>query len=313
MIRIALHGELTLAQNYIEIIRDSDRFILSGIYCGNGKVLIEGNMIDQPALIFKAEDDLIRSSDVIIFLNYDLKNFDLIKRALKESRHVFISPGDIIHPEYIDEIQKLGDEAGVLYRLRHNIIGRDLQKYLIDLQESPEFIDIYRYIPVNKELNESEIHKIIRKEILFAFSVHNRELKKFSVKTVPYCSEAPYIVNIRLDFANSATANLTINFFTHDNSRYAELFFSEKMIRINTNPGLIEYIDRKEGNFIVEKKPYNYQCENYISEELKQFLILLLEKKLAVDYSSSGLSIHKNIWHILNQISQLKTNPVNEK
>lgn len=313
MMRIALHGDLNIAQNYIEIIRNSDQFLLSGIFPENQDLIPLENFIDQPATILNTEEDLIKSSDAVFFLNYNEHQRDLLRKSLKESRHIFLSPEIIITPDLIKDIQKLGDEAGVLYYLRHNILNSEFQQELEKSQESPEFIDVYRYIPVDIQPDLFEIHKIISREVMFVFSVNNRELKKYNVTTVPYCSEAPYIVNIRFDFSNSSTTNLTINLFTHDNTRYTELFYNKNMVRMNTHPGTVEYINREHGNYHIARKPYDYKDENKLSEEIKRFLDLLSEKKYPADFRKSGLSVHMIIWDIINQISKLKTNPVQEK
>ena len=310
MMRIALHGDINVAQNYIELIQNSDHFLLSGIFPENQSLIPYKNFIDQPANILSTAEDLIRSSDAVFFLNYKDDQIELLKKSLKESRHIFLSSEIILTPELINIIQKLGDEAGVLYYLRHNILNSKFQKELENRQESPEFIDVYRYIPVDIQPNLLDIHKIISRELMFVFSVNNRELKKYKITTVPYCSDAPYIVNIRFDFSNSSTTNLTINLFTHDNTRYTELFYNKNMIRMNTNPGIVEYINREHGNYHIARESYNYKDENKLSEEMKRFLQLLSEKKYPVDFGKSGLSVHMIIWNIINQISKLKTNPV---
>ncbi len=312
MMRIALHGDLTIAQNYIEIIQNSDLFILSGVYPEKPDFIQGDNLIDQPANILSTEEDLIRSSDAVLFLSFKEEQRNLLKKVLKESRHVFLCPEIIITPGLIKSIQKLGDEAGVLYYLRHNIISSGFQKELENHPENPEFIDIYRYIPVEIQPDVFEIHKILSREIMFVFSVNNRELKKYNVTTVPYCSDSPYIVNIRFDFSNSSTTNLTINFFTHDKTRYTELFYKKNIVRMNTHPGIVEFINREEGNFHISKQAYNYREENKLTEEIKRFLYLLSEKKYPVDFKDSGLSVHEIIWDIINKISQFKPNSIHK-
>lgn len=310
MIRIALHGQLKQAENFLDLIQKMPQFILSGIFPIDHSIDSRGEMTDQPAPLFFNEEDLIMSSDAILFLNFKTTDFFLLKRALKESKHIFINPMQVLSHEIIDQIHKLGDEAGIVYYIKHKNLNPELQEILDNSYDNLEFIDIYRYVPSDSELKNNALRKIIGKEILFMFSVNHYEIKKFKIKTVPYCSDSPFIINVRFEFDNGSTANLTINFFTPNNARFAELYYTKNLLRINSRDEEVEFIAPEKNNFNVLRKKYSLNSDNVSHSEILKFLQRISDTEKPGDYKYSGLLAHQVIWEVSNAISQAKANSV---
>ena len=306
MTRIGLVGNPARLQPFIELLSDSSEVILSGIHNRESAIHTFDNLLDQPALIFQDEDELISGSDAIIFAHFNSCEFNLAKKALKASRHIFLDPCDIIPSDILSEIHKLGEEAGVLYYLKHKPLNGDFQTRLETHYGSPEFLDVYRYVPAGKENRLKEIQMIIRQELLFVFSLNNHELKKHHLKTVPYSSWNPYIINVRFEFSNSSAANLTINFFTQNNSRFTELFYNENILRLNSGKSEIELINRQTGTFKVNRNSHNLENELRNSEEIERFISILNTKQFPAGFKQSGLSAHQHVWGIVRHISEVK-------
>ena len=311
MMRIALYGQPALAQKYINIIDSSDQYLLSGVKYINGENEYPVSITNRPVFTFERDDDIIACSDAIVFLNYHNSQYFFLKRALKESKHIFINPSTYIASEILIEMQKLGEEAGTLYYLRHKSLSDELMRKLHSFYGgNAEFIDVYRYIPAGNEKNETIIHRIIGREVMFIHSLVHHEIKKISIKTVPYCSINPYIINIRIDFSNSLTVNLTINFFTQNNARFAELYFGNRMLRINSDENKIEFANRESGKFKIHHKNFKLSDEGKLSYEIQLFLDLLSEKKYPAEFKYSGLAVHHTIYHIINEIFEKKKKEV---
>ncbi|MFW5821204.1 MAG: hypothetical protein ACOCWA_07935 [Bacteroidota bacterium] len=311
MIRIALFGQPALAHNYIEIINNSRNFLLSGIKAENGSCDYPTENHGFPVTIFENEDDLLTTSDAIIFLNFRNSQYLLLKRALKESKHVLVNPSTFIPHEILCEIQKLGEEAGTLYYLRHKSLNDTLLNHLESLYtENAEFIDIYRYIPAGSERNQTLVKKIINREVRFMYSLVHYEIKKINIKTVPYYSINPYIINIRFEFSNSSTVNMTINFFTEGNARYTELYFGKKMLRISSDENKIEFANRDSGKFQISQKNLKLMDEGKLSEEIILFLNLLSGKHYPPEFKDTGITAHQTISYILNEIFQARKTEV---
>ncbi len=311
MMRIALYGPPDLAHKHIDSISNSNRFLLSGIKAENGNIDYPGNLLEHPVIVFENEDDLLNASDVIIFLNFKNSQYLLLKRALKESKHVLINPSTFIPKEVLSEIQKLGEEAGVLYYLRHKSLNTELLNHLnLYYYGNAEFIDIYRYIPAGIEKNQSLIHKIIGREVMFMLSIIPHEIIKFKVKTVPYYSLTPFIINIRFEFSNCSAVNLTINSYTETNARFAELYFETKMLRINSDENKIEFANRDTSKLNFCRKDFNLLNEGKLSDEVELFLHLLSEQKYPAEFKNSGLAAYQNIYNIINVISGARKSAV---
>lgn len=310
MIRIALHGLLKQAENYLATLQELPQFILSGIFSVDYHFNSRLGLTDHPAPLFQNEEDMIMSCDAILFLNFKASDFLLLKRALKESKHVFIYPSQILSQEIIDQIHKLGDEAGVIYYIKHKNLNPELLEILDNSYDNLEFVDIYRYIPSNIEFKDRSLLKILAKEILFMFSVNNHEITKYKIKTVPYCSDSPFIINVRFEFANASTANLTINFFTLNNARFAELYYTKNLLRLNSKDGEVEFIAPQKDSFNVVKKKYRLNSEYDADSEILKFLKRIAEDGKPGDYKNSGLLAHQVIWEVGDQISKAKANSI---
>lgn len=303
MKRIALFGQIAHAIKYLNIIDASDQFLLSGIKPVDDNFKYPEKNHDPRLFIFEDEEDLLACSDAIVFLSFHNSQYFSLIKALKASKHVFINPSSYLPGEILLEIQKLGEEAGILYYLRHKSLNLDLMRQLQNFNlENAEFIDIYRYVPAGNEKNEAIIHRIISRELMFIHSLVQHEIKKTRIKTVPYCSTAPYIINIGLEFSNSLTVNLTINLFTQNNARFAELYCGNKMLRINSDENKIEFAKRDPATFEIKRNNFKLTDEGRLSDEIKLFIDLLSEEKYPVEFKFSGMAVHHTIFHIINEI-----------
>ena len=303
MLRIAIQGNLSEGAKYIDLIRNNSDCILSGLCTEINTPLAEHDkMIDHPVPIFDNIDDLCLVSDAIIFLNHNSSGVNEVKQALRKSKHVFIHPNNILNPDTLREYQNLAEEAGVLFYIFHKPIKKDLESYINNFEGYPEFIDVYRYVKESDEDKPAELKKLILREILFLTSINQQVIKNFKTISVPYCSENPYIINMRIDFANSNSANLTINKFSGVDSRFTEIYFHDHLLRVNTLEKSISIINRNKKQS--EAIPLNTLLLNEFDPngDIERFIQKVKSSSFPSTSFESGINAYINTWEILKKV-----------
>lgn len=303
MLRVGLQGSKNRAGEMTELIRQNDNCIVSGICTGiNGHGT---DLIPESGYAVTAIDQtqtIVTASDALIFLEHSSQTEALVKQCLKQSRHVFLNPAAPIKPSLLKEYNKLADEAGVIFYLFHKPELKELRKLLRKKKSSPEFIDIYRYAGSQNNSFETIRHALFH-EMLFLHALLPYPVKKFKSTTVPYCSDTPFIINLRLEFTNGTTANLTLNTLTGIESRYSELYFSDSMIQVNTLKGNIRE------KFWDHPEPFNYELCNSIEQEtdpswdISEFLKTLSSLSPPINNYLYGHHIYTTFWELIKEIT----------
>ncbi len=306
MLRIALNGKISDTEKYTDLVLDQPGCILSGIYYQDLNSCYKGENTDHPATIADSPEQLTEISDAIIFLGNTRGNLDVIQSTLKKSKHVFIFPDSTISPRILKTFRKLADEAGVLFYIRHDIFSPGFRDLSGINKEAPEFIDIYRYTQLSGENFPSQLFELLQQEIMYLFSLNQVPMKRFSSNTVPYCTENPKFINLRFDFVNRSVANLSINMFTGNQSRYTEIYHANNMIRFNTSGKMIEIADKFRGIRKIEYDTFNLDDEKNIGQEISNFLHYLQNGYWAFNSFDTGYQVFETIWEVYRTVNPLK-------
>jgi len=302
MLRIAIQGNLPEGSNLVEHIIKNSGCILSGFHADLNDGLSDiDHFIDHTVPLFDNFIELLQNSDAIIFLNHGLKDILSVKQALRKSKHVFIHPKDLLSPVLLNEYQNLADEAGVLFYIFHKPIIGELENLIRNLKDSPEFIDITRKVR-ETDGKIPDLKKLILKEILYLSSINQQAIRKFKTISVPYNSENPFLVNLRIDFVNYSSANLTINSLSGEDSRNTEVYFRRHTLHLNTLERNIKVVPRDKS--LANSHPlYNITLdESDPSLDIDQFIHKLNTYAYPANSFDSGINAYLNSWEILDKI-----------
>ena len=134
-------------------------------------------------------------------------------------------------------------------------------------------------------------------------SVNQQVIKNFKIVSVPYYSEKPYFVNLRIDFANSNSANLTINKFSGVDSRYSEIYFNHRMLRVNTLEKYIRVFHRNKQES--DTFPLKTALEDEFDPrgDIERFIKKLRTSEFPANSFESGINAHIISWEILKKLS----------
>jgi predicted dehydrogenase len=301
MIRTALIGSLNSIEKYLDDIYNSKHCLIVGIYCelkGN----VESPFSDHPARLFNSAEELLEISDIVIFTDPEIQHYELIKAALKCSRHVFLFPDIRLSFVRLEKLHKLAEEAGVLLYIRHKIVHAKVRSILDNHCLYPEYIDIYRYlkhgeIQAGKSVIESLYH-----EILFILAINTASVRRFYTSSVPYCSPEPSLINVRIEFENASTANLTINAHTSISSRLTEIFIRDKMIIIDNLRSNIKIIRSNPNETVNLDIPTDPDHEKGAISEILYFIEKIVNKDYKLKSFTTGVLNQKIATEILHRI-----------
>lgn len=306
MLRIALNGKISDTEKYTDLVLDQPGCILSGIFYQDLNSSFKGKLSDHPASIADFPEQLTEISDAVIFLGNTRANLNVIQNTLKRSKHVFIFPDSAISPEILKTFRKLADEAGVLFYLRHDILSPGFRELSGISKEPPEFIDIYRYTQLSRVDFSNQLFDLLQQEIMYLFSLNQVPLKRFESNIVPYYTDNPKFINLRFEFVNRSVANLSINMFTVNQSRYTEIYHANNMIRFNTSGKLIEIADKFRGIRKIEYDTFNLDDEKNIGQEISNFLHYLQNGYWAFNSFETGYQVFDTTWEVFRTVNPLK-------
>lgn len=300
--RIAIKGNISEATKFVELIRNKPDCMVSGLFSEITAGLSEiDKLIDHPFPLYDNLFELLQASDAILFLDHCITDVPMVKQALKNSKHVFIQPEDLLSPHILNEYQNLAEEAGVLFYVFHNAIMGELENSIRSFKDYPEYIDISRNV-YEKDGKIPNLRKLILKEILFLTTINPHAIKKFKTISVPYNSEKPYLVNLRIDFENYSSANLTINNFSAKDSRKTEVYFRHQMIFLNTEEDKFKVIHLESQEIESYPLPDLIYNESDPSMDIKHFLHKLTTYAYPVNSFESGITAYISSWEILDKI-----------
>ena len=303
MIRTAIYGPSGECCLLAENLRESSGGILTGIFspsAGNDFTTLS----DHPGQPFYSFTQLCDAADAIIFTGGCSKPFPEISRALKRSRHVFITPSMNLSHEEIAEVWKLAEEAGVLLYLGHNPVSHKLKNILAEYCPHPEYIDSYSYVDYSVNPKDNYVRETLYHEIIFVLSLSHATCRRYSTKTVPYWSSQPMLLNARMEFTNGASANLTINNCLPERSRFTEIYGETSMIRLDSRNKTVGISSRNQKIFKAVK--LEEDDGQILKEEIDFFLNLINNKNFPVEPSVSGILAHQTTIEMLNSFLRQK-------
>ena len=200
---------------------------------------------------FKSIDELINKSDIVDIVAPTTFHFDICKRAILKSKHVFIEKPLANTVDEARELLKLSKEANIKFQVGH--VERFNPAFLAIESEdlSPMFIEVHRLAQFNpRGTDVSVILDLMIHDIDIILHLVKSSVKAIYANGVSVLSETPDIANVRIEFDNGCVANLTSSRISMKKMRKMRIFqkdayisidFLEKkteVIRINETPDL---------------------------------------------------------------------------
>lgn len=188
---------------------------------------------------FKSADELIEACDAVDIVAPTTEHFELCKKAILKSRHVFVEKPLANTMDEAREIVKLAKEANIKFQVGH--VERFNPALLAakehDLQ--PMFIEVHRLSQFNpRGTDVSVILDLMIHDIDIILSLVKSNVRNVFANGVNVLSETPDIANVRIEFDNGCVANLTSSRISMKKMRKMRLFQKDSYVGI-------DFLDKK--------------------------------------------------------------------
>jgi predicted dehydrogenase len=307
MLKIGVIGAGHLGKIHINLIRESNRFHLTGIF-DTDTATAQKFAAESGIQLFETAEALIAASDIIDIVTPTFAHHVYACQALRMSRHVFIEKPIASTVEEAKEISLLADEAGCKVAVGHVERFNPAFQAALPYLNNPMFIETHRLAQFNpRGTDVSVVLDLMIHDIDIVLKSVGCPVRKISASGVSGVSETPDIANARIEFDNGCVANLTASRLSMKNMRKTRFFqrdayisvdFLEKeteVIRLQQVEGapdpLSLVIDLGSGKGMKEifmEKP-EILSTNAIKQELESFADAIVQQTLPVVTAADGL------------------------
>jgi predicted dehydrogenase len=256
-------GEIHL-KNWIEIV--GKREIL--FYEPN---IARSNEIESKYAVSSVDsyDHLIQHCDAIDIVTPTNTHFELARKALLASKHIFVEKPICETIEELRELMVIQEEKSLIIQVGFVERYNPAYKALFHKVQTPKFFEVHRLAPFTVRGSEvSVIMDLMIHDIDIIVSFVDSPVRSISANGVAIMSKTPDIANARIEFENGVVANLTASRISMKKMRKMRIF-SENMY------STIDFLD---------KKAELYEIKGQGSNEGIEFLNSEGEKKRLVNY-----------------------------
>jgi predicted dehydrogenase len=183
---------------------------------------------------FTNADELIKSCDAVDIVAPTTAHFELAKKAILKSKHVFVEKPLANTMDEAKELLKLSKEANIKFQVGH--IERFNPAFLAvkNYNLNPMFIEVHRLAQFNpRGTDVSVILDLMIHDIDIILSLVKSTVKSISANGVIVMSDTPDIANVRIEFDNGCVANLTSSRISMKKMRKMRLFQKDSYISID--------------------------------------------------------------------------------
>jgi hypothetical protein len=202
MLRIGLVGNMGTMISHIQQLKNN-----KGVQIiGKSSV----GMMEEPEARFLSipeysRKELVEAADILTVDKSQLLLPDLIRTAVKNNKHLFITDFPDISPENCMELLKLADEARTVVHIRNQLNSELLTLWLSQNWQEPACINLFESMP---DLPDKRI--FLTKNLLYAFSLFKSFPQKIRVSGIHHPDPDFYFINIRLDYPTFSTFTLEL-------------------------------------------------------------------------------------------------------
>lgn len=183
---------------------------------------------------FPDEDSLIAQCDALDIVAPTIFHFELCKKAITKSKHVFVEKPLANTMDEAKELVKLIKEANIRFQVGHVERFNPALLALKDHELAPMFIEVHRLAQFNpRGTDVSVILDLMIHDIDIILSLVKSNVKNIFANGVSVMSDTPDIANVRIEFDNGCVANLTSSRISMKKMRKMRLFQKDSYISID--------------------------------------------------------------------------------
>jgi len=319
MIKVAVFGVGHLGKFHLNNWKEIEGIKLVGFYDPSDLIANEVKK-DYGLKRFKNADDLIDATDAVDIVAPTTAHFELIKKAILKSKHVFVEKPLANTMDEAKEIVKLAKEANIKFQVGHVERFNPALLAAREHELNPMFIEVHRLSQFNpRGTDVSVILDLMIHDIDIILSLVKSNVKNVFANGVNVLSDTPDIANVRIEFDNGCVANLTSSRISMKKMRKMRLFQKDAYVGIDfldKKTEIIKYkspedkdvftfdIDTGHGKKTITIAAPVVKENNAIKTELQSFVDAITNNKTTVVTEIDGYRAMEVAHMILERISR---------
>lgn len=319
MIKVGVFGVGHLGKFHLNNWKEIEGIKLVGFYDPSDLIANEVKK-DYGLKRFKNADDLIDATDAVDIVAPTTAHFELIKKAILKSKHVFVEKPLANTMDEAKEIVKLAKEANIKFQVGHVERFNPALLAAREHELNPMFIEVHRLSQFNpRGTDVSVILDLMIHDIDIILSLVKSNVKNVFANGVNVLSDTPDIANVRIEFDNGCVANLTSSRISMKKMRKMRLFQKDAYVGIDfldKKTEIIKYkspedkdvftfdIDTGHGKKTIAIAAPVVKENNAIKTELQSFVDAITNNKTTVVTEIDGYRAMEVAHMILERISR---------
>jgi hypothetical protein len=286
MLSIGLIGEINLLDQYIKRIRQNSKVHIAGKSSVGTKILMDDLRLSIPEF---NRIELIERCDILLINHFSLLSFNLIKNAIKKSKHIFVADYPDINDEECEELIKLSEEAKTIFQVQNPLFYKTPVRWIGNNIKAPAFWDVSFFTEMYKE--EDQLMNIL----LMLNSITGASPRKIEAVSFQSSTAQSKFINLRLDYGNTRVVNL--NFGKQQSGEFIIRAYS---------PGKTANLDFINQNYTCNNSPVDL-APYHSCNEFDTFIENIITKK----HPETGIDIYfsslKTFMRVKTKLSQFLT------
>ena len=233
MLKVGVFGVGHLGKFHLNNWKEMDEIEIKGFY-DPSDLNAEEVAKDYQIKRFNDPDELIDACDIIDIVTPTTSHYELCKKAILKSKHVFVEKPLAHTINEAKEIVKLVKEANTKFQVGHVERFNPALLAAREYDLAPMFIEVHRLSQFNpRGTDVSVILDLMIHDIDIILSLVKSSVKNVFANGVNVLSDTPDIANVRMEFDNGCVANLTSSRISMKKMRKMRLFQKDSYIGIN--------------------------------------------------------------------------------
>lgn len=321
MIKVAVFGVGHLGKFHINNWKEIEGADIVGFYDpsdDNAAIIIDQYKLKR----FEEVGELLDLCDAADIIAPTTFHYELCKKAILKSKHVFVEKPLANTIEEAKELVKLAKEANIKFQVGHVERFNPAFLALAGFDLNPMFIEVHRLAQFNpRGTDVSVILDLMIHDIDIILHVVKGEVKNISANGVAVMSDTPDIANVRIEFDNGSVANLTSSRISMKKMRKMRMFQKDSYIGIDFLEKKTEIIKLKSPD---DKNVFSFDIEtnngkktiaiaapiikdgNAIKMELESFKNAIINNTATVVSENDGYRAMEVAHQILEKIGRNK-------
>ncbi|MCL2132427.1 MAG: Gfo/Idh/MocA family oxidoreductase [Lentimicrobiaceae bacterium] len=261
MIRIGVIGVGHLGKIHLNCLKNIPTAEIVGLYDSNETIALEVSEKHNTAYYSNATD-LLNACDAVTIVAPTTCHHELAMQALKMGKHVFLEKPIASTLKESEEIIAYSKQNNLKVQVGHVERFNDAYLSAKPYLGSPMFIEAHRLAEFNvRGTDVSVVLDLMIHDLDIVLNMVKSPVRAVHASGVAVVSDTPDIANVRIEFENGATANLTASRIAMKKMRRMRLFQKNMYITID----------------FLEKKTNVIRLRDAVAEDENEMLPLILD------------------------------------